>query len=283
MTELMDWKNIPKHYIHARNIAAKTKGKQSLDSLAEIKVEYGLWRKKIDDLKGRRTSRDIVKMVRDLNCYYDFINQPKFRKEKGSKEGFASQSKFHSTLIEEFMYHLLSPIPKLSNKKNIDLGPTRAYSNLYFAPSNLESFEENSGLSINTKNQDFAISKKIELSTSLTKDKPQKLNVPIISIECKTYLDKTMFEGSVATAEKIKRGNPYSLFFIVTETYEVSADVDPIYSDIDQIYVLRKQSQRGAKKPIQADIIEDLYTKVERHLSNKWRNVDEKIKSGKLI
>jgi hypothetical protein len=46
-----------------------------------------------------------------------------------------------------------------------------------------------------------------------------------------------MYEGFVSTAEKIKRGNPYCIFLIVTETYQVSLDVDPKYSLIDQIYV----------------------------------------------
>jgi len=39
-----------------------------------------------------------------------------------------------------------------------------------------------------------------------------KIYVPIVSIECKTYLDKTMYEGSISTAEKIKKGIP-TVFF----------------------------------------------------------------------
>ena len=136
------------------------------------------------------------------------------------------------------------------------------------------------------KDQDFAISKKVQLITSLPPNEIKEqsiIHVPVVSIECKTYLDKTMYEGSVATAEKIKRGNPYSLFLIVTETYEVASNVDPAYSEIDQIYVLRKQSQRENRRAIQSDIVEDLYKRVEQHLSGSWRDVDTKIKSGKLI
>jgi hypothetical protein len=43
-----------------------------------------------------------------------------------------------------------------------------------------------------------------------------------------------MLEGSIATAEKIKYGNPYSLFFVVTERYAVDLSIDPVYSKIDQ-------------------------------------------------
>lgn len=275
-------------YIHGDNIETKLKqvrAGDNFDHLNKIKEEYQAWRAKIDSLKGKRKSADIIKLVDALNEYKDFIDQPQFRKEKGNSNGFTSQSKLHSTVLEEFMYHLLIEIPQLLGK-HLEFGATHAYSNLYFSPASLNSFETKTGLSINTKDQDFAISKKVHLATSLPANKDTEqhvLHVPVVSIECKTFLDKTMYEGSVATAEKIKRGNPYSLFLIVTETYEVASNVDPAYSEIDQIYVLRKHSRRDTKMPIQADIVEDLYRKVELHLSSSWRDVDTKIKSGKLI
>lgn len=275
-------------FIHGDNIETKRrseKGDTNLRYLDEIKPRYDKWLQEIDKLSQDRSKSSIVQMVKNLNAYKDFIDQPKFRKEKGNPHGFTSQSKLHSTVLEEFMYHLLAPIPSLRGK-HLEYGPTNAYSNLYFAPRSLDAFEKDSGLTVNTKDQDFAISKKIRLHTILqegTKPEQQDINVPIVSIECKTYLDKTMYEGSVATAEKIKKGNPYSLFLIVTETYEVASSVDPAYSEIDQIYVLRKQSQREARQPIQADIVLDLYEHVRRHLAGEWRDVAARIRSGKLI
>ncbi len=104
--------------------------------------------------------------------------------------------------------------------------------------------------------------------------------MPIVSIECKTYLDKTMYEGSVATAEKIKKGNLYCIFLIVTETYQVSLGVDPKYSLIDQIYVLRKDNWEN---PIYEDVVYDLFKFVESHINSDWYNVRERIKRGKMI
>lgn len=274
-------------YIHGDNIETKLKSAKgvNLRYLKEIEAKYQIWRTEIDALKGKRAKADVKKLVDSLNKYKNFIEQPQYRKEKGNTDGFTSQSKLHSTVLEEFMYHLLIEIPELRGK-NLEFGATHAYSNLYFSPASLASFETNTGMSINTKDQDFAISKKVALTTFSSAHLSQEeyeIHVPIVSIECKTYLDKTMYEGSVATAEKIKRGNPYSLFLIVTETYEVAANVDPAYSEINQIYVLRKQSQRDVKQAIQADIVEDLYQTVELHLKSSWRDVDKKIKSGKLI
>lgn len=175
------------------------------------------------------------------------------------------------------MYYLFKDIHRLSGK-HISWGRTQAYTNLYFAPPSIDAFEESSNIVINVKNQDFSISKEVILKSRVSNSErwqENKIYVPVVSIECKTYLDKTMYEGSVSTAEKIKRGNPYCIFLIVTETYEVSLDVDPKYSLIDQIYVLRKESRNN---PIFEDVVWDLFNFVEQHINSDWYNVKERIK-----
>ena len=107
--------------------------------------------------------------------------------------------------------------------------------------------------------------------------------MPIVAIEAKTYLDKTMLEGSIATAEKIKSGNPYTKFYIVTETYEVDLSVDPAYSRIDQIYVLRKSNDRGENKPISADVVLMIVECIKEHLNKEWSNVEDKLTSKGVI
>ncbi len=275
--------------IHGSNIQSKIENEKNETNKAlldEIKTEYHNWLEKIEKLKGKSDDQSIKQRVSDLNLYKNFIDQPKFKKEQGNPNGFTSQSKLHSTVLEEFMHHLLIEIPKL-NGKNLNFGPTNAYSNLYFSPKDLDSFENDSGLTINTKDQDYAISKEIKITTSLnssSKVENKNIYVPVVSIECKTYLDKTMYEGSVATAEKIKRGNPYSLFLIVTETYEVDHSVDPQYSEIDQIYILRKSSNRSLpRNDIYADVVIDLFRTVENHLNSDWQNVSARIASGRVI
>jgi len=249
--------------------------------LDEIKIKYHKWKE--DNLKITGTTKeDIKEKVKLLNIYKTFIDQPEFKKESGNKYGFTSQSQLHSSVIEEFMYYLFKDIGKLTNK-HIYWGRTQAYTNLYFAPPSIDAFEESSNIVINVKNQDFSISKEVILKSRVSNNEnwqENKIYVPIVSIECKTYLDKTMYEGSVSTAEKIKRGNPYCIFLIVTETYEVSLDVDPKYSSIDQIYVLRKESRDNM---IFDDVVWDLFQFVESHINSDWYNVRERIKRGKMI
>ncbi len=204
---------------------------------------------------------------------------------------FSAQSKFHSTVPEEFLCYLFKDyLQKLNNYaqnnseeiKKIQLGGTRTYSNLYFAPENLVDFIKTPNMKINENDLDFAIYRTILIKA----DGEQKLiNVPVVSIECKTYIDKTMLEGSIATAEKIKNGNPYCLFLVVTECYDVSLDVDPAYSRINQIYVLKKEKRKSKNsKPIDFEVVKDLFKFVRNHLERNWSNIEQKlIKEGKIL
>lgn len=275
-------------FIHGDNIDNKVKrehNQQNRKLLKEIKQNYLEW--KASNLKITGTSKpDIIKKVELLNDYKNFIDQTKFRKEKGRPNGFTFQSKLHSTVIEEFLYYLFKDISKLKNK-NINFGATKAYLNLYFAPPDIDAFEESSNIVINIKDQDFSISKEVMVKSRVSNNQnwqENKIYVPVVSIECKTFLDKTMYEGSVSTAEKIKKGNPYCIFLIVTETYDVSLDVDPKYSSIDQIYILRKQKRKQEQlKPIFDDIVYDLFKFVESHINSDWYKLQEKIETGKMI
>ncbi len=272
------------NFIHGDNIDRKIrveKEPKNKELLEKIRAEYLKW--KDENLKITGTTRSAIKRkVKLLNDYKNFINQPEFKKEKGRRYGFTSQSQLHSSVLEEFMYYLFKDIRKLTDK-HIYWGRTQAYTNLYFAPPSVDAFNESSNIVINVKNQDFSISKEVILKSRVSNNEnwqESRIYVPIVSIECKTYLDKTMYEGSVSTAERIKRGNPYCLFLIVTETYEVSLDVEPRLSSIDEIYVLRKENRNN---PIYEELVWDLFKFVETHINSDWYNVRDRIKRGKMI
>ena len=159
----------------------------------------------------------------------------------------------------------------------LKLGSVKAYTNLYFKARNASDFINAPQIGINQKDQDFSIYRTLNLRVE---DQSFNTNIPIISLENKTYLDKTMLEGSIATAEKIKSGNPYSFFGIVTETYDVSFDVDPAYSRIDQIYVLRKSKRREADRnslPICSDVVIKLFDDSKHHFEKEWSDIENKL------
>jgi len=165
----------------------------------------------------------------------------------------------------------------------LKLGSIKAYTNLYFKAKNVSEFINTPQIGINEKDQDFSIYRSLRMKVE---GKIFDTNIPIISLENKTYLDKTMLEGSVATAEKIKSGNPYSFFGIVTETYDVSFEVDPAYSRIDQIYVLRKSKRRDAERneePIHSEVFIRLFNDSKYHFEKSWSDIEVKMINEGII
>jgi len=257
---------LPNYFVHGNNILTKLKTSKK-KVLKEVLSQYLRWKEENENITGM-DFKSIKKKVKMLNEYKSFVDKIRI---------FSAQSQFHSTVIEEFLYYLFKDLIRSFDLSKSYLGGITAYSNLYFSPPNLREFQVKPFIRINEKDQDFAIYRPVEIKAD---DESKKINVPMVSIECKTYLDKTMLEGSIATAEKIKMGNPYCLFIVVTERYSVSLEVDPKYSRIDQIYVLRKMD----KVSIDDKVVWDLFQSVKTHLERDWSRIEEKIrKTGKVL
>jgi Bpu10I restriction endonuclease len=278
----LDWKK----FIHASNFLAKFKSYSNLSDQQKMAFDnilpvYYSYLQENFELNGY-SDEIINQRTVLLNNYYHFIF------DNGYDNIFKSQSKFRPTIIEEFLFLLFKDLiaeikVNIKDDKNIlSVGAIKAYSNLYFTAKNLENFINEPSVGINTKDQDFAIYRPLNLT--IQDIGKYSTNIPVVSIECKTYIDKTMLEGSIATAEKIKSGNPYSLFIIITETYEVDLKVDPVYSRINQIYVLRKSKRKDAKQPIYADVLIDLVSLIKFHLERDWSDIQNKLSNhGKII
>lgn len=110
-----------------------------------------------------------------------------------------------------------------------------------------------------------------------------KINIPAIAIEAKTYIDKTMLDSIMATAEKIKSGNPHTRFVAVTESYDVSLVVDPAYSRIDQIYVLRKMGRKEGWRDIDPEVVLRLFHETVDHLERPWSDVETKLRNDGVV
>ncbi len=274
-----------KLYRHASNILAKHNNWNKLTEkqqkvLPIIAKEYYKFSAENEKLIGY-SDKIITQRVELLNNYYDFIAKNNY------DNIFTSQGKFRPTIIEEFMYILFRDLidekkREFEDEENLKIGSSRAYTNLFFSGTNFRNFVETPQIGINQKDQDFAIFRPIDIK--IGNSEVINTNLPIVAIENKTYIDKTMLEGSIATAEKIKSGNPYSMYFIVTENYDVDLKIDPTYSKINQIYVLRKSKRKGELKPIHSDVLIDLVNEVKEHLGRDWSNVENKMKTeGKII
>ena len=276
------------YLVHAKNIISKHKAKKNSTKIPVLDIfahKYLAYLKGNLGLTG--SSRDVIeKRVTLLNDYYDFFARYDSSHAQKIDDIFSAQSKFRSTVLEEFLaillYDAVGECLKGVPDPGVEIGSVKAYANLYFYSKNFAAFATEPSIGINVKDQDFAIYRNVKIR--MDDGEPILTSVPVVAIECKTYVDKTMFEGAAATAEKLKAGNPYTMFGIVAETYEIDRSFIPAYSRVDQVYILRKGSRKGQVKPIDCDVVERLVEDITRHLTRPWVDVENKwTEDGLLI
>lgn len=267
---------------HASNIITKITGnltakdKSALDLLIP---QYADYRREMLGISGFDKA-SIQEKVDYLNEYYNFMHYNQLDR------AFSSQGKFRPTILEEFLYLLfkdyVDSVKRRYDKKGVlGSGAVKAYSNLYFKAKNFSDFIKSPEIGVNEKDQDYAIFRTFEIS--INKSAPLEIRIPALAIEAKTYIDKTMLDSIIATAEKIKSGNPHTRFIAVAERYDVSYTVDPAYSRIDQIYILRKAMRKTEWKEIDKDVVWKMFEETVSHLERPWSDIESRIKNEGVV
>lgn len=153
------------------------------------------------------------------------------------------QLKLDNTVIEEFLPMLAVPkvIPELG-ASSFTVGSVTAYSSISFS-SQIHSQPLGGGMIVKSKDQDFAIAKKLYLKSSHNKDFSEALTeetyLAYVAAECKTNLDKTMFQEASATAQDLKTAVVGAKYFLLAEWL----DMTPLATTttyIDEVLLLRK-------------------------------------------
>lgn len=213
---------------------------------------YHQWMQDMDSLMEsvEPTNVLLVNMVSLLNQYrirmdIDLIFNSRedwLYRQKG-------QLKIDSSIIEEFLPRLIHPtiMPEIA-QANLRIGPIGAFAAIWF-DSSLTRPEQAGGLKIRSKDQDFAISRPLYLKASHFPDFQNAVehvtNLAYIAAECKTNLDKTMFQEACATARDLKTAIPSAKYFLLCEWL----DMKPISSTttpIDETLILRKAKRIGS-------------------------------------
>jgi hypothetical protein len=154
------------------------------------------------------------------------------------------QTKIDNSIIEEFLPWLVDPdiITELS-KVDWFAGPASAFAAAYFSTT-LPTRSSSVGLKIRTKDQDFTLSRQAYLRASFDQAMPayssDELGIWLayLAAECKTNLDKTMFQEAAATSHDLKIAMPGARYYLICEYL----DMKPISSagtDIDEVLILR--------------------------------------------
>ena len=208
-------------------------------------MRYNEWIVELNAVTGtpQKRIRAMVALLNQYRLYIDvelvFDSQQDFLyRQKG-------QLKLDNSVIEEFLPHLvqLEILPEIRGHEVV-VGPTTCFSSVYFSTS-LEVPVIGGGLEIRAKDQDFAISKKLYLKashdpafigpTTVTKE----THIGFVVAECKTNLDKTMFQEACATAHDVKAAVSGARYYLVCEWLDMTP-LSTAPTDGNEILLLRK-------------------------------------------
>lgn len=287
-----DHHNTVRGFVHGEKLFNK------LDQTGDGELEraFGSYLRLRENISGLDFSErnGLIEFTNHFNAYRDSVLDIFDSRENSGQEIL------RSTILEEMFQHLFAELVgrKFAEvPRNLHLGSARnSYVSLSFAPRSFESFFSNPGPYIHSKDQDFVLGCLIDvrISPSFSAENETVFNelvVPVVAIECKTYLEKNMLDSCASTATRIKRAMPYCLYIVATE-YLKMRDSQPELTDIDEIFVLCRaansdrlqRKQDGlAPHPIDPDLIESLYLLVEKHLNKIWWSPEDAVSRGTII
>lgn len=288
-------------FVHGDNLKQKENSKNkygdklSKEFLLQIRQRYDKWKNANLNLFGptRQTSNqdaDIIShRVKAFNEYKDFLDQQHFA------EHFDSRSNLHSSVLEEFLFYLFKDLVS-DFSQNALIGKSHAFKDIFFKSDSYMDMINQPKIQVELKDHDFVIGAKIEANfkaKGAANNNTLFFDIPAIVIECKTYLDKTMLEGSSTAAEQLKIRNPNALYFIVCERLKLTEAINLKKYKLDQIYILRKQKNTDREfrymdsyvsNPIYEDVVWHLFHCVREYLNTDWQGkISDGLKRGYLI
>jgi hypothetical protein len=231
------------------------------ERLEEAARKYHEWILELESIE-RGQADTVEKLVEATNRYKRFIE---LNLIFDSSDNFLyrqkGQLKLDNTILEEFL-----PQVVFRSLRGIDdsfeLGPRNTFSGLSFL-SSLGNPGQGGEPNIRTKDQDFILGKKLYLKSSFDPEfqdyKLLKSHLGYVCAECKTNLDKTMFQEAVATSRDLKIAVPGSLYFLICEFLDMTP-VSIISTQIDDVLIVRKT------KRMSSNIRQEYRTPEERKL-----------------
>lgn len=273
-------------FVHGELLKSKSKSDTEIN---QVYQEYLKFLKNISNLKIDN-DKSIRKFISEFNSYRDAVIEKIETRDNSGQEGF------RSSMLEELFCHLFTDlITELlpTVPENLFLGKANSYVDLTFSPSSFKEIFVKPTPYFHTKDQDFVLGVELELiiRTDAKNEIKEAIIVPVLAIECKTYIERNMLDSCSGTARRLKSAMPYCIYIVASE-YMKLKDEQPELSDINEIYILCKatnQERLDARKggrplhKIQADLVIDLFNKVKGHLNSIWWSPEKALTTGKII
>jgi hypothetical protein len=211
---------------------------------------YHEWITALDATTGKTPQKRLEKLVTLLNEYRLWVDvELIFDSEDNFLYRPKGQLKLDNSIIEEFLPRLINPsiLPEIASVQ-VAVGPAKCFSALYFE-SSLDVPQSGGGMTIRTKAQDFAISKKLYLKAAHDPDFKDAVTkdtfIAYVVSECKTNLDKTMFQEACATAHDVKSAVSGARYYLLCEWLDMTP-VSTAATDVDEVIILRKSKRLGS-------------------------------------
>lgn len=218
--------------------------------IKECIKKYKEWVKSMQEVTGANTDEVVAKMVTLLNEYRLYLDvEVIFDREEDFLYQQKGQTKLDNSVIEEFLPHLVAKtVMHGRDTTGIALGPNTTFSSIYFA-SSLDAPTIGGGLTVRTKDQDFAVGKCVYVQAShdsnFSSVLPKTFYLGYVVAECKTNLDKTMFQEAVATAHDAKSAVTGAKYYLLCEWLDMTPQ-STAPTDIDEVIILRKQKRMSS-------------------------------------
>jgi len=189
-------------------------------------------------------SETVAQLVSLLNAYKRHIEVDLiFDSDEDFLYRQKGQLKLDNTIIEEFLPILVTTaLRERLQGYQLSFGPTTCFSAIRFE-SGITSPQPGGGVRLREKAHDFAISTKLFIRTSHQPDFREKVtaetHIAYVAAECKTNLDKTMFQEAAATALDVKTAVPGARYYLLCEWLDMTP-INTSTTAIDEIIILRK-------------------------------------------
>lgn len=209
--------------------------------VAEALVRYRKWIGEFESVRSgwKGVVQELVdatneyKLFIELELIFDSPEDFLYR-QKG-------QLKLDNTILEEFLPQLMFRGLSLP-AGSFEFGPQKTFAGLSFT-SDLANTGQGGQANLRTKDQDFVLGKRLFMMTSFDRDfhnaERMEAYLGYVCAECKTNLDKTMFQEAVATSRDLKMAIPGSLYFLVCEFLDMTP-VSITSTHIDDVLIVRK-------------------------------------------
>jgi hypothetical protein len=186
---------------------------------------------------------DIMEKVSLINSYLNALD------EFNRGNWITQQSKFRPTVLEEFLGFLFK------ENEEIEIRGLGFFNKQIYAGMVIS---EGGFPRVKTKDVDFCIGKEI---TADFEGNKYVVRIPIIAIEAKTYIDKTMFNEAQFTASILKQGTPNVKVYVLAIRNEIGLDQIPSTSPLDEVFIVSGDGE------IDKDTVYDFYREIAEGLS----------------